>query len=480
MSASIKSLFVEDFQSHSKSKVELAPPGGLTVIVGPTDSGKTALVRALRLLFYNVPQGTDYIRVGRNMATVAVELADGTKVARERSKSVNRYRVVRPGESPTVLEGFGNTVPLEIQEATGVRMVSVGDLELALNLSEQLDAPFLGQKTVSGPARAKILGKLAGTEEVDEAQRALGTDLFRAGQDEKRLLSEIEDLDAKIREYDYLPALAEKITALEVLLQIIREAQNRLASLEAVSQKLASIQTQRAQTLSILARWKNLREAEFCIVTAEGDAIRLNAVVSHKTAFMRITADRETWARLLARWVNLPVAETSIKEADSAQSRLQALQSASETLAATQTGKEKVATTLQRWANLPKSAEFIAQITDAANRLQVLTSLQSRHTALSTQARTAMQVCTNWAGLDDTQNVISAVNADAQRLAALMNLSASLTKLREARIAAENDLDRRSKALADARRQYADTLLTIGKCPVCGSQVDPSLIKEVA
>lgn len=480
MSASIKSIFIEDFQSHAKTKIDLAGPGGVTIIVGPTDSGKTAIVRALRLLLYNVPQGTDYIRVGRSTATVALEMSDGVKVARERSKSVNRYRVAKPGESAQVYEGFGNSVPLEVQQITGVRTVAVGDMELALNLSEQLDGPFLGQKTVSGPARAKILGKLAGTEEVDEAQRQLGTDLFRASQEEKRLLSEIEALNAKIREYDYLPALAEKIASLEALLQAVREAQDRLAKLEWASQKLAGLQSQRAQALGTLARWKNLREAEFCIVTAEGDVIRLNAVVSHKTAFMRITADRETWAKILARWVNLPVAETSIKEADSVQSRLQALQSASETLAATQTGKEKVATTLQRWANLPKSAEFIAQITDAANRLQVLTSLQSRHTALSTQARTAMQVCTNWTGLDDTQNVISAVNADAQRLAALINLSASLTRLREARIAAENDLDRRSKALADARRQYADTLLTIGKCPVCGSQVDPSLIKEVA
>jgi hypothetical protein len=257
-------------------------------------------VRALRWLLYNIPQGLDFIQVGKHMATVAIELADGTKIARERSKSVNRYRIAKPGASPVTLvtlEGFGNAVPVEVQELTGVRNVTIGDLEFTLNLSEQLDGPFLGNKAISGPARAKVLGKLAGTEEVDEAQRILGTDLYRAGQDEKRLLSEIEALDAKIREYDYLLALAERIAKLESLLQVVREAQDRLAKLEFASQKLAGIQNQRAQALNVLARWKDLREAEFCVVVAEGDQIRLNNAVSHRATLARIAADREAWTK---------------------------------------------------------------------------------------------------------------------------------------------------------------------------------------
>lgn len=481
MSASIKSIFLEDFQSHAKAKIELAGPGGLTVIVGPTDSGKTAIVRALRLLFYNIPQGTDYIRVGRSTATIAVELADGTKVVRERSRSINRYRIVKSGQSPQVFEGFGLSVPLEVQEATGVRTVSIGEsLDLALNLSEQLDGPFLGNKMVSGPIRAKILGSLAGTEEVDEAQRQLGTDLYRASQDEKRFLSEIEVLDAKIREYDYLPALAEKIARLEALLQAVREAQDRLASLEAASQKLANIQTQRAQALGILARWKNLREAEFCVITAEGDCIRLNAVISHKAALNRITADREAWAKLRARWINLPAAEASVKKADSAQSQLKTLQSVSETLVATQAGLERVAVTLQRWTGLSEASKTVTEASENVSRLQALTALKARYDATKERSQRCLETYIRWAGLEAATEKAAVIAGASGRLSMLSQIASKLASVREARVAAENALAQHTKALADARKQYTDTLISLGKCPLCGSQVDPNFIKEVA
>lgn len=476
----IKSIYIEDFQSHSKTNISLGGPGELTVIVGPTDSGKTAIVRGLRLLMYNVPQGTDYIRVGRQTATVAIELVDGTKVVRERAKSINRYRIVKPGQSPQVFEGFGGSVPLEVQEATGVRVVTIGDsLELALNLSEQLDGPFLG-KSVSGPAKAKILGSLAGTEEVDEAQRQLGTDLYRASQDEKRFLSEIEVLDAKIREYDYLPALAEKIASLEALLQAVREAQDRLASLEAASQKLANIQTQRAQALGILARWKNLREAEFCVITAEGDCIRLNAVISHKAALNRITADREAWAKLRARWINLPAAEASVKKADSAQSQLKTLQSASETLVATQAGLERVAVTLQRWTGLSEASKTVTEASENVSRLQALTALKARYDATKERSQRCLETYIRWAGLEAATEKAAVIAGASGRLSMLSQIASKLASVREARVAAENALAQHTKALADARKQYTDTLISLGKCPLCGSQVDPNFIKEVA
>lgn len=45
----IKKLVVDNFQSHEHTEVEFGP--GLNVIVGPSDHGKSALVRALRWLF---------------------------------------------------------------------------------------------------------------------------------------------------------------------------------------------------------------------------------------------------------------------------------------------------------------------------------------------------------------------------------------------------------------------------------------------
>lgn len=450
----------------------------MTVIVGPTDSGKTAIVRALRLLFYNVPQGTDYIRVGRSTATISLELTDGTKVVRERSKSVNRYRVVRPGESPTVLEGFGNTVPFEIQEATGVRMVSVGDLELALNLSEQLDGPFLGQKIVSGPSRAKILGKLAGTEEVDEAQRTLGTDLYRAGQDEKRLLTDIEVLDAKIREYDYLPALAERISALETILASVKEAQTRLSALESAKGKLDSINAQRAQALAILARWGGLTEAVSHVEYAEAALTKMQALSGLHVALVSIAAQRAEWSRRLARWAGLEEAASFYDEAEKASSRLAKLEELSDDLDSTTKGIEMCRFAVEQWAGLDAAEARVAACSEALHKLDRLYSLSTVLGAIEADKAMHSRILQRLTVLEDAEAIVARIPELTQRLTTLEQHAEALYRIRQARVVAENDLDRHTKALNDAQASYVEVLIQLGTCPLCGSQVSPESIKS--
>ena len=63
----IKSIELQNFQSHVKTIIEPAGPGFLTVITGPSDSGKTAIIRALKWLLYNQPQGAEFTRTGCSM-----------------------------------------------------------------------------------------------------------------------------------------------------------------------------------------------------------------------------------------------------------------------------------------------------------------------------------------------------------------------------------------------------------------------------
>ena len=53
-----KYLHLINFQSHLNTVIELHP--GLNILVGESDQGKTAIIRALRWLFYNEPRGTGF------------------------------------------------------------------------------------------------------------------------------------------------------------------------------------------------------------------------------------------------------------------------------------------------------------------------------------------------------------------------------------------------------------------------------------
>ncbi|MCL6636233.1 MAG: ATP-binding protein, partial [Peptococcaceae bacterium] len=66
---------MENFQSHRYTELVLAPT--MTVLIGESDQGKSAVVRALRWLLYNRPQGADFMRVGADYCRVAAEFDDG-------------------------------------------------------------------------------------------------------------------------------------------------------------------------------------------------------------------------------------------------------------------------------------------------------------------------------------------------------------------------------------------------------------------
>ena len=116
----IKSLKLINFQSHRETKINFHK--GLTVILGQTDQGKSAIIRALKWVLYNEPRGTDFITAGSKYCRVELEMEDGSIIIRERDGQRNRYILKQNGQEQ-IFEGFGNTVPFEIVKAHGIPKV---------------------------------------------------------------------------------------------------------------------------------------------------------------------------------------------------------------------------------------------------------------------------------------------------------------------------------------------------------------------
>ena len=60
----LKRIIIENFQSHKLTEIIPGGPGQMTVIVGQSRQGKTAIFRALKWLFNNSPDGVEFIRWG--------------------------------------------------------------------------------------------------------------------------------------------------------------------------------------------------------------------------------------------------------------------------------------------------------------------------------------------------------------------------------------------------------------------------------
>lgn len=123
----INNLTVENFQSHEESTLLFSP--GVNCIVGTSDSGKSALLRALNWIANNRPSGEAFRSSWGGATLAAVELSDGTIITRLKNKTENIYRI-----NGKDLKAVGKDVPEEIKEALQIT---------GINLQYQMDAPFL-------------------------------------------------------------------------------------------------------------------------------------------------------------------------------------------------------------------------------------------------------------------------------------------------------------------------------------------------
>jgi len=124
----IQTIQINNFQSHKHTYLTLDP--GVNIIVGPSDSGKTAILRALRWLVWNRPTGEAFRSSWGGETLVEITLDDFI-LQRSKDKE-NIYKIVNDNEVK-LLKAFGTEVPEEVS-----KILNLDDS----NLQQQMDAPF--------------------------------------------------------------------------------------------------------------------------------------------------------------------------------------------------------------------------------------------------------------------------------------------------------------------------------------------------
>lgn len=197
----IKHLLIRNFQCHRRLDLELDP--GVNVVIGPSDTGKSAIIRAINWLCFNEPGGTAFRSHWGGRTVVQVELDDKTIIKRVRSDKDNYYQL-----NDRKLRGFGRKVPEEVQEALNVSN---------LNFHNQMDAPFLLSDT---PAQvAKTLNSIANLEVVDESIRYLAGQIRGTQGEIRNSDAQIAQLESDLEEYANVPALEDKLADLTTLVK---------------------------------------------------------------------------------------------------------------------------------------------------------------------------------------------------------------------------------------------------------------------
>lgn len=148
----ITELDIYNFQSWEEGHFVFHP--GVNVIVGPSDKGKTSIIRSIRWVVWNRPSGDAIRSWWGGPTSVEIVTPEGI-VVRTKSK-IDTYKLGIPGRKDMEFKAFGLSIPPEISQ-----FLDIGDV----NLQMQLDQPFLLSKTPG--ERAIYFNRIAKMDKID-------------------------------------------------------------------------------------------------------------------------------------------------------------------------------------------------------------------------------------------------------------------------------------------------------------------------
>ena len=157
----IRSITLEDFQSHTFTHLSLSP--GVTLLSGDNDIGKSSVVAALRGIFLNESNDT-FIQHGKKSARVSIDFGPQHFLTWERflkgkvKESLRHFRAEEGPEKAIHASDGAKALPDWLEPTFGIGLIDGIDVQLC----HQKEPLFLLNKTNTMRARALAIGREAG------------------------------------------------------------------------------------------------------------------------------------------------------------------------------------------------------------------------------------------------------------------------------------------------------------------------------
>lgn len=425
---SIVSVEIENFQAHENLTVNFSNYTGIT---GPSNKGKTAIVRAINWCLYNNPSGSDFITKGKTKCRVTVTFSDGLAITRTKGSNVNSYDIIPVGEDIIHMEGFGVGPVDEVVKAHGMHEIDFFGERQSLNICKQLSQPFfLGE---SPTTKALMIGKLGKTDIIDLSIKNTASDIRSKKAQAKEYKAELKEVKSELSE---LKGLATMEKALDY-------ADKRLEKIEYIDAKIKNIS-------SITGKIKAYSDKKEELESIVNDEVMAEESIELIERAMEINS-------------TLVTAKKMLLTLDQYQSKLAELQSTVD-----------MCTT----DDIDKLIEMIDQIIDLTSNINAIKVKVAKIRALE-EKKAELE------SLPDNE-LLNEIIEDMQR--GIDSLD-SLSKIKKVNDKYKASLERKEKGeviiarlnndYANAKREYKDGLIEAKMCPVCMSAMTEESIKNI-
>lgn len=221
----IQKVRIEGFQSYEDIEIELHP--GINLLVGSSDAGKSAILRAINFALHNEPRGDDFVRIGCDEARVSLWWSDGCYFCRIKGTNRNAVLIRDKNGFETGFDRIGNSLPAEALAVLGNPPI---DDEIGpLAYTDQHHPLFLVSLSASELPRA--ISRLTGIDDFEDAAEALNKKVNASNRIIKDCTKRIENFNEQLKKYDDLDDQLQKLDNMDELSKQIDDmSKNTLAA----------------------------------------------------------------------------------------------------------------------------------------------------------------------------------------------------------------------------------------------------------
>ena len=235
---------IKDYQIIKNAFLEFIP--GLNVIIGPSNNGKSSILKAIKALIYTVP-GTTPIRNGQSSYVVGINYNNHTVILQ---KGLKESLYIVDGEKYTK---YGVNTPEIVSKSLNIKELTLNGNKEQLNFWDQMKYPFLIDRTST--ELFKFIIDSSDSDQVSKALKDMVSDRQQLSKNIDILQGSINTIDLDIENYknqlenskdilnacDNIINLQSKISKLNKLKEIKENHYNNLENLSEIEKSILNI-----------------------------------------------------------------------------------------------------------------------------------------------------------------------------------------------------------------------------------------------
>ncbi len=237
----IKRIELNNFENHEHSILDFC--NGFNLVCGPSNSGKTSIIRAISTLCYN-DFNLKSVRVGNKYCEISITTEKGSVTAR-RGKNINEWDITPINGKTTNYKSIGKGILEETQKILNINIIKLGDIEMKINIMEQLESHFLisslNGKDASGSLRAQIIDEISGLAGIETVIKEVSSDHLKHKKENNVLEDKNKSLLEKLYDENELKKEEDNLQKAKDLLQNYSKITLNLYSLKEIDKNLNNL-----------------------------------------------------------------------------------------------------------------------------------------------------------------------------------------------------------------------------------------------